>query len=45
MKAGRPTPVVPWPGTVAVDAHVRAEQLRGIFQQAAIAQVLSLFLA
>jgi diguanylate cyclase (GGDEF)-like protein len=35
------TPIAPWPTVSTLDAYVRAEQVRGVFQQALPAQLLS----
>jgi diguanylate cyclase (GGDEF)-like protein len=36
------TPIAPWPTVSTLDAYVRAEQVRGVFQQALPAQLLSI---
>ncbi|HXV90160.1 MAG TPA: GGDEF domain-containing protein [Gemmatimonadales bacterium] len=41
----RLTPVVPWPSVGSLDAHIRAEQVRLVFQQAPAAQLLTLVAA
>jgi len=41
----RLTPVLPWPAAGTVDAHIRAERVRLVFQQAPPAQLLSLVAA
>lgn len=41
----RLTPVIPWPAAGTLDAHIRAEQVRLVFHQAPVAQVLSLIAA
>ena len=41
----RLTPVVPWPAVGTLDAHIRAEQVRLVFQQAPLAQLLTLVAA
>lgn len=38
----RLTPVIPWPAAGTPDAHIRAERVRVIYQQAAPAQLLSI---
>lgn len=38
----RLTPVTPWPAAGTLDAHIRAEQVRVVYQQAAPAQLLSI---
>src|SRR5262245_27734054 len=41
----RLTPITPWPVAGSLDAHVRAEEVRVVFQQAPPAQLISIVAA
>lgn len=42
---GRLTPITPWPAAGSLDAHIRAEEVRVVYQQAPPAQLISLVAA